>query len=88
MNIKNNQPSLFNQPRKQARELTQRQIRLINLLRDGYKYSAIDISIQLHIGDARSEIRNIRKMGIEVRDKWVTGREGGNRYKLYWIERL
>ncbi len=83
----NNQPSLFDLPRKPARALTSRQTRLINLLREGSKYSAIDISIRLHIGDARSEIRNLRKMGIAVRDEWVRGKDGDNRYKLYWIER-
>lgn len=82
-----NQPSLFDQPREQARALTPRQTRLINLLRDGGKYSAIDISIRLRIGDARSEIRNLRKMGIAVCDEWVPGKDGENRYKLYWIER-
>lgn len=83
----NKQPSLFDQPRKPARALTPRQTRLINLLRDGGKYSAIDISIRLHIGDARSEIRNLRKMGIAVCDEWKPGKDGENRYKLYWIER-
>ncbi len=83
----NNQPSLFDQPRKPAGALTPRQTRLINLLRDGGKYSAMDISIRLRIGDARSEIRNLRNKGIAVLDEWVPGKDGENRYKLYWIER-
>lgn len=83
----NNQPSLFDQPRKPALDLSPRQTRLINLLRNGGKYSAIDISIRLHIGDARSEIRRLRKMGIIVCDEWIPGKDGESRYKRYWIER-
>lgn len=83
----NNQPPLSCRPRKQAMALTPRQTRLINLLRDGGKYSAIDISVRLHIGDARSVIRDLRKMGIAVCDEWKTGKNGKSRYKLYWIER-
>lgn len=81
------QPSLFDQPHSKAKVLTPRQERLVKLLRDGGKYSAIDISIRLHIGDARSEIRNLRKMGIAVCDEWKPSKDGVNRYKLYWIER-
>ena len=64
--------------------LSSRQQRLVTYLKNGGKHSAIDISIALHIGDARSEIRNIRNLGICVSDEWVACK-GGGKYKLYWI---
>mgnify|MGYP001038725448 CR=1 FL=1 len=66
--------------------LTGRQERLINLLSNGGKYSAIDIANRLHIGDARSEIRRLRNMGYVVSDEWKNPKDGeGLRYKLYFM---
>lgn len=69
-----------------ARTLTTRQKRLIALLKSGSKHSVIDIANALHIGDPRSDIRDLRRMGIVVNDEWVTSAYG-NRYKLFWIGR-
>ena len=78
-------PSLFDRLNQAPQVLTPRQSRLISFLKNGGRHSALDISFTLHIGDARSEIRNLRKMGIVVSDMWVNA-PSGSRYKLFWIE--
>lgn len=60
--------------------------RLIRLLSDGYCHTVVEIIRRLNIGDPRSVIRDIRKAGIEVLDKWAVS-ESGNRYKYYWIKK-
>ena len=66
--------------------MNKKQAQLYNLLSSGSRYSVIDIAVRLHIGDPRSVIRDLRKMGIVVSDVWVEGKEG-SRYKLYWIDK-
>ena len=62
-----------------------KQMQLIALLRDGGKYSVVDIMNRLYIGDPRSTIRDLRNRGIEVKDVEVPSINGG-KYKRYWIE--
>lgn len=57
--------------------------RVFNLLSIG-KRSVVDITLQLRIADPRAVIRQIRDVGITVRDEWCTT-EGGKRYKRYWV---
>jgi len=66
-------------------KMTKRQVRVFHLLQSG-KYSVMQIANQLFIGDPRSVIRNMRKMGIEVKDEWIDTKSGDGRYKRYWIE--
>lgn len=63
--------------------LTNREQRLISLLSDGHAYSVVEIANRLHIGDPRSDIRNLRAKGVAVGDIWVKGQAG--RYKRYFI---
>ena len=63
---------------------TQKRMRAIKLLSDGNKYTVMQIAFACNIGDPRSVIRNIRDLGIEVKDEWVEADE--SRYKRYWIE--
>lgn len=63
--------------------LTNREQRLFSLLSDGFTHSVIEIANRLHIGDPRSDIRNLRAKGVAVSDIWVKGQEG--RYKRYFI---
>ncbi len=64
--------------------MTPKQARVYNLLSGGNSYTVIEISVKAHIGDPRSIIRDLRNMGIIVRDEWVETRE--SRFKRYWIE--
>lgn len=57
--------------------------RVFNLLSLG-KRSVVDITLQLRIADPRAVIRQIRDVGITVKDEWCTT-EGGKRYKRYWV---
>lgn len=57
--------------------------RVFNLLSFG-KRSVVDITLQLRIADPRAVIRQIRDVGITVKDEWCTT-EGGKRYKRYWV---
>lgn len=68
------------------KNLTKRQVRVLNLLSDGKHYSVIEIANTLFIGDPRSLIRDLRKDGIVVKDEWITTRDGKGRYKRYWVE--
>ena len=70
---------------KKVRLFSRKQMQLISLLRDGGKYSVVDIMNRLYIGDPRSTIRNLRNRGIEVKDAEVPSVNGG-KYKRYWIE--
>ena len=56
-----------------------------NLLANGGKYSAADISICLHLGDPRGHIAELRKKGIPILDEWQES-EYGTRYKVYFIK--
>lgn len=60
--------------------------RLARLLSDGYCHTVVEIMQRLKIGDPRSVIRDLRKAGFEVLDKWEISK-GGNRYKCYWINK-
>lgn len=66
--------------------MNEKQAQVYHLLSSGSRYSVIDIALRLHIGDPRSVIRDLRKMGINVSDVWVGG-FNGSRYKLYWIKK-
>lgn len=70
---------------KKVRLFSRKQMQLISLLRDGGKYSVVDIMNRLYIGDPRSTIRDLRNRGIEVKDVEVPSTNGG-KYKRYWIE--
>ena len=61
-------------------------VALINYLAGGGKYSVADLMNDLHIGDPRATIRDLREKGITVDDVWVTTATG-SKYKRYWIER-
>lgn len=58
---------------------------LFQLLSSGGKYSVIDIMQRLNVSDPRSAIRDLRAIGVCVKDEWVPTR-GGGRYKRYWID--
>lgn len=64
--------------------MTARQLKVYDLLRSG-KHSVISIMQHLNIGDPRSTIRDLRKMGIIIRDEWRETVDGG-RFKMYWID--
>lgn len=70
---------------KKVRLFSGKQMQLISLLRDGGKYSVVDIMNRLYIGDPRSTIRDLRNRGIKVKDVEVPSVNGG-KYKRYWIE--
>lgn len=43
----------------------------------------------LGIADVRANIRDLRNLGYDVKDKWVSGvnkRSRKTRYKEYWID--
>lgn len=65
--------------------MSSRLVALIHYLMGGGHYSVIDIANDLHIGDPRSAIRDLRNRGITVEDEWVSCMDG--QYKRYWIER-
>lgn len=64
---------------------TKKRLRAIELLSDGKKHTVMHIAFACRIGDPRSVIRDIRELGIEVKDEWVEA--DGSRFKRYWIER-
>lgn len=74
-------------PRPRANKINKaamKQARTIQLLADGTKHTAMEISFRLRISDPRSTIRDIRNLGINVQDEWVN--ENGSRFKRYWIK--
>lgn len=63
--------------------LTPKQQRLKNLLSNGKAYSVLDIASLLKIGDPRSEIRHLRKKGIQINDYWEPSQK--SKFKKYYI---
>ena len=91
MNEKEERPAMPEQIRgeisliehhKDKENLSNRQRKVAKLLSTG-KYSAADISIELHFSDPRSYIRELRNKGLNIEDEWVTYE--GVRFKRYWI---
>lgn len=64
--------------------MTEKQARVYKLLISGSRYTVIDIALRTHVGDPRSVIRDLRKMGIVVSDEWIEG--NSSRYKRFWIK--
>ena len=62
------------------------QRRVLNLLSDGVPRSAADISIELHMSDPRSTIRELRAKGVLIADVWCNSCHGG-RFKRYFIRK-
>lgn len=62
------------------------QRRVYNLLLDGGRYSAADISIALRLSDPRSTIRDLRHKGVNIADEWCDAEHGG-RFKRYFIRK-
>lgn len=69
---------------KDTRILPRLQRKVIEMLRDGGRYSAADISARLRLSDPRGHISALRRKGFSVLDEWVTS-EYGTRYKVYFI---
>lgn len=69
---------------KDTRILPRLQRKVIEMLRDGGRYSAADISARLHLSDPRGHISALRRKGFAVLDEWVTS-EYGTRYKVYFV---
>lgn len=61
------------------------QRKVYNLLRNGGKYSAADISIYLHLCDPRGHIAELRNKGIAILDEWRVS-DYGSRYKVYFLK--
>lgn len=57
---------------------------VFNLLREGGKYSNIEMSSRLWLADPRSVIRNLRDKGLPIEDEWRKT-SNGNRYKVYFL---
>ena len=57
---------------------------VFNLLREGGKYSIIEMSSRLWLADPRSVIRNLRDKGLPIEDEWRKTSKG-NRYKVYFL---
>lgn len=65
--------------------LNRHQFRIYSLLSNGGQYSTLDISDKLGIGDPRSSIRYLRRMGIHIADFWCVGNYG-IRFKRYFLK--
>lgn len=57
-----------------------------DLFCDGGKFSAADISKALGLSDPRGYIRDLREKGVNIRDEYRKGVNGG-KYKVYWLEK-
>lgn len=62
------------------------QRKVVDLLNDGGRYSAADISIRLNLSDPRGHISKLRRKGVQILDEWCTG-EYSVRYKRYFVNR-
>ena len=68
---------------KGINNLSKRQKKVAELLSSG-KFSAADISVELHYCDPRSHIRYLRHKGINVLDEWI--KKDDVRFKRYWLK--
>lgn len=71
---------------KDTQNLPRLQRKVVNLLCEGGRYSAADISIRLNLSDPRGHISKLRRKGIQILDEWCVG-EYGVRYKRYFVKR-
>ena len=65
--------------------LTVQERKVLNLLREGIKYSTTEISQRLWLADPRSVIRSLRNKGVQINDEWRKTSDGA-RYKVYFIK--
>lgn len=77
--------SLLVQYKGKQISLTPLQYKLFSMLSDGRKHSSVELMRLMSISDPRSEVRYLRKYGIEVSDEWHTHPQLGTRYKRYYI---
>ena len=59
--------------------------RILEYIQRNGSISSLECSIYLRIMDLQGAIRDLKKLGYNVQDKWITP-EDGNKYKIYWIE--
>lgn len=69
---------------KGSENLPRLQRKLYEMLSQGGKYSAADISTRLHLCDPRGHIAVLRKKGFAIHDEWREG-DFGVRYKVYFL---
>lgn len=55
---------------------------VLSLLRSGGEWSAAEITLRLMVSDPRGIIRELRRKGYRIADRWQKGVYGG-RYKRY-----
>ena len=63
--------------------MTPQQEKIINYLSQD-EYSAVDLLMRGCGSEARKHISDLRKMGYEIKDKWV--KRGKSRFKKYYME--
>jgi hypothetical protein len=63
---------------------TQKDKVLQYILRNG-SITSLECAIHLRIMDLQGVIRDLKKVGYNIQDKWMQS-EDGNKYKVYWIE--
>ena len=83
-----NGPKITSSPERKDNKflLPFHQNRVFQLLSDGVPRSAADISIELHMSDPRSTIRELRAKGVLIADVWCNSCHGG-RFKRYFIRK-
>lgn len=62
---------------------TRRQ-KLLRAFLEGRRLTSIDIVRDFYIADARSEIRNLRDAGYNIKDVWV--HSANSKYKVYYMD--
>lgn len=59
--------------------------RVIEYIRRNGSISSLECALHLQITDLQGIVRDLKNLGYNVQDKWMTPKDS-NKYKIYWIE--
>lgn len=59
--------------------------RVLEYIQRNGSITSLECSINLRITDLQGTIRDLKKQGYNIQDKWITPEES-NKYKIYWLE--
>lgn len=67
------------------RHLTRRQNIVMDILADGHRHTAADISAQTGLCDPRGVIRDLRANGVLILDQWEMNADNNGSHKRYYL---
>ena len=70
----------------QVQVIARVQGRVLSVLRDGGRMTALQIGNRAGVTDPRGHISALRRKGIPIADQWVKSQNWGTRCKIYYLK--